>query len=74
MKIKKKYSNREPWLTDVLTDSIKKNDKPYVELRNKPTFYNITAYKQYRNQLTKLVTLAEKERFQDLLNLPRNNL
>ena len=54
VKIKKNYNNRKPWLSPALRGSIKKKNKLYVKMHNRPTLHNTILYKQYRNKLDKL--------------------
>ena len=49
IKIKKKYSNRKPWLSDALRNSIRNKNKLYHKYKKIPTIRNETSYKLFRN-------------------------
>ena len=54
MKTKRKYRNGLPWLTAGLKESIKRKNKLYrISLKHR-TSYNITLYREYRNNLSKI--------------------
>ena len=64
IKVKKRYRNRIPWLTYGLRESIKHKNELYRISLKHPTAYNETLYKQYRNMITKLISLEEKQYYQ----------
>ena len=68
IKVKKKYRNRLPWLTDGLKTSIKHKNKLYRISIKHPTAYNITLYKVYRNRLQILLKAEEKQHYSALPN------
>ena len=74
VKIKKKYNNRKPWLSPVLRGSIKKKNKLYVKMHNRPTLHNTILYKQYRNKLNKILTNAERAHYNELFKKHKDNL
>ena len=49
MRVRIKYRNRLPWLSDGLKSSIKLKNKLYRISLKHPTMYNVHKYKQYKN-------------------------
>ena len=74
VKINKKYNNRKPWLSPSLRGSIKKKNKLYVKMHNRPTLHNTILYKQYRNKLNKILTNAERAHYNELFKKHKDNL
>ena len=74
MKIKKKYSNRKPWLSESLRSSIKIKNKLYHISKRIPCVRNITKYHSYKNTLSRLLKKAEKNHYRDILMANRNNM
>ena len=74
VKVKREYSNRKPWLSDDLRESIKHKNKLYVKWYTRPTPTNKVIYISYKNTLSKQLKAAEKVHFQELLDKNRNNL
>ena len=74
VKIKKKYNNRKPWLSLALRGSIKKKNKLYAKMHNRPTLHNTILYKQYRNKLNKILTNAERAHYNELFIKHKDNL
>ena len=73
-KIKIKYNNRKPWLTDGLKKSIRIKNKLYMKyIKIKSAYYECT-YKMYRNRLTRLIKIAERKYYADLLESNKSNL
>ena len=50
-RVKIRYRNRLPWLSNGLKASIKYKNKLYLISLKHPTLYNISKYKQYKNKL-----------------------
>ena len=73
-KTKLKYSNRKPWLSDELKESIKWKNKLYIKSKKIPSAFNVTNYKNYKNVLTKQINKAEKEYYNELINLNKNDI
>ena len=58
-RVKMRYRNRLPWLTEGLKKSIKYKNKLYrISLRH-PTSYNISKYKDYKNKLSSILKKEE---------------
>ena len=66
--ISKRYNTRKPWLSQVLRDSIKKKNKLYIKSIKHKCLHNETVYKNYRNHLKKLLKVAEKKYYSDLIS------
>ena len=74
IKVKTQYRNRLPWLTEGLKLSIKHKNKLYRTSSKHPTEYNISIYKNYRNKLTSLLKIEEKNFYQNQITSNKNNL
>ena len=74
MKIKKGYSNRKPWLSEALRNSIKFKNKLYYVYQKTPSVKNEITYKNYKNTLNKLLKRAEKQHYHDLLIKHKDNI
>ena len=73
-RMKWKYNNRKPWLSDGLKSSIKHKNKLYHIYRKMNSVYNETTYKIYKSKLQRLLKTAEKIHYQDLLLKYKDNL
>ena len=60
-RVRIKYRNRLPWLSDGLKSSIKLKNKLYIISLKRPTMFNVHKYKQYKNKLTSILKLEEKK-------------
>ena len=67
VRIKKKYSNRKPWLSEGLKNSIRHNNKLYVKCKKVKSAFNEELYKIYKRKLQQLMKVAEKHYCHDLL-------
>ena len=74
IKVKKRYRNRISWLTPGLREFIKQQKKLYRISLKHPTAYNETLYKQYRNMITKLLRLEEKQYDQSQIEANKDNV
>ena len=74
MRVKIRYRNWLPWLSDGLKASIKHKNKLYILSLKHPTLYNISKYKQYRNKLHSLLKTEEKRFYQSHIVQNKNNL
>ena len=59
-RVKMRYRNRLPWLTEGLKKSIKNKHKLYRISLKHPTCYNITKYKDYKSKLSSILKKREK--------------
>ena len=74
IKVKKKYSNKFPWLSDSLKKAIKKKNKLYASLRKSFTKDKELYYKRYKSQLNKLLRTAEKEHITSMIDKYKGNI
>ena len=74
VKIKRKYNNKLPWLTEALKLSIQNKNKLYIKTKQHDTAYNKMEYIKYKIMLHKLMKLQEKTYYSNLINLYKNNL
>ena len=75
IRIKRKYNNRKPWLSEGLKNSIKQNkNKFYLKLKKVNSAPNDELYKSYRRKLQQLIKVAEKHHYHDLLIKYSNNM
>ena len=73
-KVKKKYRNRLPWLTDGLRNSIKHKNRLYKIYIKIQTSQNKKVYNTYNNKLKSILRKSEKIHYQDCLLKCTNNL
>ena len=74
VRIKKKYNNRKPWLSDALRNSIKLKNKLYYKYRKISSVYNETCYKSYKQILQKTLIAAEKQYYHELVTRNKDNM
>ena len=74
IRVKQRYRNRLPWLTDGLKKAIKTKNKLYKIYMKYDTGYNKITYTQYKKQLTSILKRHEKEYYKSLLETNKNNL
>ena len=67
VRIKKKYSNRKPWLSEGLKNSIKHKNELYVKCKKVKSAFNEELYKTYTRKLQQLMKVAEKHFYHDLI-------
>ena len=67
IRIKKKYSNRKPWLSEALRSSIRNKNELYHKYKKIPSVKNEVIYKKYRNRLNHLLKIAEKKYYRELI-------
>ena len=73
-KIKLKYNNRKPWLTEGLKQSIKNKNKLYMKSVKIRSAYNEMKYKTFRNKLKHVLLTAEKKHYADTLEANKSNM
>ena len=73
-KIKMGYKTRKPWLSPGLKESIKLKNKLYIKHKRYPTTNSESIYKRYRNQLTSILTKAEKDHYDKLFISYKSNM
>ena len=69
---KKSYHNRKPWLSVTLKECIKRKNKLYISAK-RPRISN-EIYKNYKNRLSHLLKLSEKQYYQESLQKHRSNM
>ena len=74
VRIKKKYNNRKPWLSNGLRKSIKHKNKFYYNYRKIKSVHNEVLYKSYKYHLQKLLQAAEKQYYHGLFVQYRNDM
>ena len=74
IRIKRKYYNRKPWLSEGLKNSIKQKNKLYLKLKKYNSALNDELYKSYKRKLQQLIKVAEKHHYHDLLIKYSNNM
>ena len=74
VKLKKKYNNRKPWLSDGLRNSIKRKNKLYHKYKKIDSVMNEKKYKEYRNKLSSCLRYAEKQYYFELIQKYKSNL
>ena len=74
IRVKIRYRNRLPWLSNGLKSSIKLKNKLYRISLKHPTTFNIYKYKQYKNKLISILKYEEKQFYQRQIIENNNNL
>ena len=74
VRIKKRYNNRKPRLSDALRNSIKLKNKLYYKYRKISSVYNETCYKSYKQILQKTLIAAEKQYYHELVTRNKDNM
>ena len=69
-----RYKSRKPWLTQGLRHSIQLKNQLYIKYHKSPTDENATIYKNYKRQLKNLLNLAEKNHYDEMFRINKNNL
>jgi len=72
--VKSCYYSRKYWLSAGLKTSIKLKNRLFLKSKRTPTPSNIMKYKDYRNELNRLLRIAEREHYDKLLNENKSNL
>ena len=73
IRIRKKYSNRKPWLSDGLRNSIRNKNKLYHKYKKIPSVKNESSYKSFRYKLNHMLKIAEKKYYRDLIIYHKDN-
>ena len=67
IRVKKKYNNRKPWLSEGRKSSIKQKNKLCLKFQKVSSAFNNESYKCYKRKLQQLMKVAEKQHYYDLL-------
>ena len=73
IRIRKKYSNRKPWLSDGLRNSIRNKNELYHKYKKIPSVKNESSYKSFRNKLNHMLKIVEKKYYRDLIIYHKDN-
>ena len=73
-RVKLKYNNKKPWLSDGLRNAIKQKNKLYIKSIRIRTAQNETRYKTYRNHLKRILYKAEKDYYSNLISANKSNM
>ena len=68
------YSNRKPWLTSALKQSLRNENRLYARYKRFQSSFNEWRYRMYRNKLSSLLKNAEKTCYAELLESNKSNL
>jgi hypothetical protein len=68
------YFNRLPWLTACLKRSIKRKHHLHSIFLKNRSAESKTTYTRFKNKLSHILKMAERNNYQDSLNLSKNNL
>ena len=74
VKVKIRYSNNKPWLSDEMKDAIKKKNKLYRISRKIPSVHNEIEYKTFKNRLQHKMRSEEKKYYGLLLEKYKGNM
>ena len=72
--IRVKQKLKHPWVSPALQISIKFKNKLYLRYRKQPIARNETRDKNYKNKLTHLLRIAERQYYQGILEENKHNL
>ena len=73
-RIKIRYNCKKPWLTEEIKQAIKWKNKLYIKSKKIPSAFNEITYKDHRNKLNKQMNKAEKDYYNELINLNKNDI
>ena len=60
IRIRKKYSNRKPWISDGLRNSIRNENRLYHKYKKIPSLKNKSSYKSFQNKLNHVLKLLKR--------------
>ena len=69
-----RYTNRKPWLTQGMKESIKYKNNLFARYKKCPSENNMKLYKQYRNNLNRLLRRVELHLYDTLLTNNKSTL
>ena len=73
-RVRKKYNNRKPWLSEALKNSIRYKNKLYQKYKKIKSAFNEDTYKAYKSKLQNLMKVAEKKYYQDLFTRYKSDM
>ena len=65
---------KKTWLTEALKISIKVKNKLYVQYKKCKSVHNECIYKTYKNKLNRIIKAAEKNYYQEKLEINKCNM
>ena len=75
IKVKKRYNNRKPWLSQGLKNCIKMKNRLHVKHKQqRDNFYFKNKYVKYRNKLNHSLRIAERKHYNNLLEEHKGNM
>ena len=74
VRMKKRYNNKKPWLSEAMRNSIKHKNKLYYAYKRVQSVHNEMLYKSYKSNLHKLMKMAEKQYYHSLLLQNKENM
>ena len=74
VKVKRKYNNRKPWLSEAMKNSIRYKNKLYKKSKRVKSAFYEEYYKQYKSKLQHLMKVAEKQYYHDLILKYKNDM
>ena len=72
--IKLTYSNKNPWIQNVLKDEIKQREKIFIKSKRNPSQINIQICKEFKNKNLTNQRIAERNYFQKQFDLQDRNM
>ena len=73
-RVKKKYNNIKPWLSEALQNYIRYKNKLYQKYKKIKTALNEDNYKVYKSKLQNLMKVAVKKYYQDLFTRYKSDM
>ena len=73
-KIKNNYSNKKPWLSSILKQSIKKKNQLFYKIKHNKAYYLEGYYNTYKRILQNSLRRAEKTYYDNVFAENKNNL
>ena len=73
-KFKVGYSNKLPWLTSGLKNSIRIKNQLYHLQKKSPTEFNIKRYKRYKTLVKKLINRCEREHYEKFIENSKSDV
>ena len=72
--VRQGYKHKHQWITEGLKKSIQIKNKLYIRSIKSNTLENICNYKSYKQNLQRLLRIAERKYYEELLNRNKSNL
>ena len=73
-KITYKYNNRKHWISQALKEGIKNKNKLYSKYNRIKYVANEIKYKTYRNKLNRILKVAERKYYSDMIDENKHNI